>query len=152
MNRPSFPDPADGLLGAARRRLPPEVDVVGLAGGLLAGAVALAGCGASPEEVRTEAAASKAHVLDVSRAVLGELPALGTFKEPTLGDWSGCDDFGGKVLYHVTGRLDPPAAADGSLADRVVATLARTGLRLTAVYPDSDDPVTLEAVRDDVNV
>lgn len=165
MNRPSSPDEgdrrdggtADGLLAAVRRRLPPEVDVVGLArgprvaGGLLAGAVALSGCAASPDDVRAQAAASEAHVLEVSRSVLGELAHLGTFKEPTTGAWSGCDDLGGKVLYHVTGRLDPGPDVTGPLADRVVATLEPTGLRLRPVGP-GDDPVTLEAVRDDVNV
>ncbi|MGH8894013.1 MAG: hypothetical protein ACRDWY_12020 [Actinomycetes bacterium] len=149
MNRPSS---RDELLEAARRRLPPEVDVVRLAGGLLAGAVALSGCSASPEEVRAEAAGSKAHVLDVSGDVLGRLTGLGSFKPPTLGSWSGCDDFGGKVLYHVTGRLDPTPGAGAGLADRVVSTLRPTGLRLRPVYPDQDDPVTLEGVRDDVNV
>lgn len=150
MRPPSSPDPR----GSERPAVDTvrTVDIVGLAGGLLAGAVALSGCGALPEEVRAKAAASKAHVLDVSRDVLGRLPVLGTFKEPTLGDWTGCGDVGGMVLYHVTGRLDPGPGVEGRLADGVVAALAATGLRLRPVDPGADDPVTLEAVRDDVNV
>ena len=38
------------------------------------------------------------------------------------------------------------------MADRVVAALAPSGWRLRPVYPGRDDPVTLEAVRDEVNV
>lgn len=148
MHPPSYPD----RRGGSERPVVDIVDIVGLAGGLLAGAVALSGCSASPDEVRADAAASKAHVLGLSRDVLAVLPALGTFKEPTLGDWSGCDDFGGKVLYHVTGRLDPHPDVEGPLADRVVSALGATGLRLRPVEPGRDDPVTLEAVREDVNV
>ncbi|HEX6936779.1 MAG TPA: hypothetical protein VF227_09680 [Actinomycetes bacterium] len=142
----------DGLLGGDRRRLPPGVDVVELAGGLLAGAVALAGCSAPPDEVRAQAVDSKTHVLDVSRDVLSRLTALGSFKSPTLGTWSGCDDIGGRVMYHVTGRLDPAPETARPLADRVVATLQPAGWRLEPVRPGEDDPVTLEAVRGDVNV
>lgn len=161
MNRPSSRDepvgapvrpPEDGLLGAARRRLPPGVDVVEMAGGLLAGVVALAGCSAPPDEVRAQAVDSKTHVLDVSRDVLSRLTALGSFKPPTLGTWSGCDDIGGRVMYHVTGRLDPAPETARPLADRVVATLQPAGWRLEPVRPGEDDPVTLEAVRGDVNV
>jgi len=155
-------DPAD-----LARRLPADVDVVELATepgrpeeprvrrlarGHLVGAVALTGCSASPEDVRERVAESRAQVLGTSRDVLGELLPIGTLKEPTTGEWLGCDDFGGSVQYHVTGRLDPAPDVTDPLADRVVDVLASIGLRLRPVRPDEDDPVTLAAVRDEVDV
>lgn len=142
--------PAD-LLGAARKLLPPEVRVVGLAGGLLAGAVALTGCGPSADEVRAAAADSKAHVLGVSRDVLAPVTAEGSYPEPPRGSWAGCDDIGGKVRYQLSARLDP-AGDTGRLVDVVRARLSASGLPLRADGPADADVLTLRGTRDDVRV
>jgi hypothetical protein len=166
-------DTAHDLLGHARRRLPPEVDVVELASTassegdemtasttlskaavpLLAGAVALSGCGPSPDEIRTNASGSKAEVVRVSRDVVTELTGMGRLLGPAEGMWRSCRDKAGWLQYFVTGRLDPaPAsAADDVLVDRVRSALAPRGYRL-AVVEDTGEVLTLEAVTGDVNV
>jgi len=160
--------PSSGLLRAARRRLPAEVDVVELAsgpwpardpmrlprvaGGLLAGTVALTGCGPSAAEVRADAADSKAQALKVSREVLGPLAADGRYPKPPRGEWSGCDDFGGKALYHVTARLDPVGDAGQPLVDAVRARLSAAGLTLRASGREDADVLTLNGTKDDVRV
>ncbi|MGH8970066.1 MAG: hypothetical protein ACRDV1_08985 [Actinomycetes bacterium] len=169
------PPPLD-LLAAARRRLPPQVDVVELEGGdamrvgpgaaipVLAGALALSGCASSPGDVRAAAERSRSHVREVSAGVLSTLGGLGTPYGTTTGVWEGCHDIGGEAEYHVTGRLDPPdEASDASggppagpgarrpLVVRVVDALADTGWRLEQAWP-GDDPVTLQAVHDGVRV
>lgn len=173
MNRPSQPDedaPDRALLGHARRRLPPEVDVVELAGTtpdegddmtalskaaapLLAGAVALSGCGPSPDEIRSAATGSKADVVQVSREVVAELITVGRLLGPAEGMWRSCRDKAGWLQYFVTGRVDPPpgSTADDVLVDRVTAALAPKGYRL-AVVDDNGEVLTLEAVTGDVNV
>jgi hypothetical protein len=119
---------------------------------LVAGAVALTGCGPSAAEVRTDAADSKAHVLEVSRDVLGPLTADGTFPQPPRGSWSGCDDLGGKVLYQVSARLDPPDDSPGPLVDAVRARLSEAGLSLQADGLDDAKVLTLRGTRDHVRV
>jgi hypothetical protein len=151
------PDPEPGrrvagdLLAAARRRLPPEVDVVELAAGLLAGAVALGGCAPSPAEARAAATRSQAHVRAESRALLAGLAGLGAFPLPPQGAWSGCDDVGGSVLYHVTARLEPAAGAP-PLVDTVRRRLAAAGVGLDEVPAAAADPVTLAGRRNGLHV
>ena len=123
-----------------------------LLGGLVAGAVALTGCGPSAAEVRTDAADSKAHVLEVSRDVLGPLTADGTFPQPPRGSWSGCDDLGGKALYQVSARLDPPHDIPGPLVEAVRARLSEAGLSMRAEGPTDAPVLTLRGVRDHVRV
>lgn len=124
------------------------------AGGLLAGAIALSGCGPAGLAPREDAAASKAQVLAVSRQLLRRLDGIGRYPKPARGGWTGCDDLGGKVQYRVTGRLD---AADGGstqhprLVDAVGAELAAAGVGLAAVDPDAD-PATLRGSHRDVTV
>lgn len=173
MNRPSQPDEGDpdrALLAQARRRLPPEVDVVELAGTapnegddmtalskaavpLLAGAMALSGCGPSPDEIRSEATGSKAEVVRVSREVVAELTTVGRLLGPAEGMWRSCRDKAGWLQYFVTGRIDPPpgSTADDVLVDRVRSALAPKGYRF-AVVDDNGEVLTLEAVTGDVNV
>jgi len=173
VNRPSQPDEGDpdrALLAQARRRLPPEVDVVELAGTapnegddmtalskaavpLLAGAMALSGCGPSPDEIRSEATGSKAEVVRVSREVVAELTTVGRLLGPAEGMWRSCRDKAGWLQYFVTGRIDPPpgSTADDVLVDRVRSALAPKGYRLTVV-DDNGEVLTLEAVTGDVNV
>ena len=123
-----------------------------LLGGLLAGAVALTGCAPSAAEVRADAATSKAHVLEVSRDVLGPLTADGAFPQPPRGSWSGCDDLGGKALYQVSARLDPADDRTGRLVDAVRARLSAAGLSLQADGPADATVLTLRGVRDQVRV
>lgn len=123
-----------------------------LIGGLVAGAVALTGCAPSAADVRARAAESKAHVLEVSRDVLGPLTADGTFPQPPRGSWSGCDDLGGKALYLVSARLDPPGDSPGPLVEAVAATLSEAGLSLRADGPADAPVLTLRGVRDQVRV
>ncbi len=123
-----------------------------LLGGLLAGAVALTGCSPSAAEVRADASDSKAHVLRVSREVLGPLTADGTYPQPPRGRWSGCDDLGGKVLYQVSARLDPPDGSPGPLVDAVRARLSEAGLSLQADGPADAEVLTLRGVQDEVRV
>jgi hypothetical protein len=178
VNRPSRDDepPPQDLLAVARRRLPPQVDVVELEGGdamtvhpraavpVLAGALALSGCPSSHGDVRAAAERSRSHVREVSAGVLSTLHGVGTLYGPTTGVWEGCNDVGGEVEFHVTGRLDPPGEPSGPsggppagpgvptrLVDHVVDALAETGWRLEQVWP-GDDPVTLRAVRDGITV
>ncbi len=155
-DRPDQPDPPGGghdrdLLAEARRLLPPEVGVVGLAprvaGGLLAGAVALTGCGGGSGP-GPEVADSRSHVLEVGRALLGGLTDLGAFPAPPRGAWAGCDDLGGKVAYRVSGRLDA-GVADG-LVEAVRHRLSRAGVDLDVARPG--EPVTLQGEHDDVRV
>lgn len=118
---------------------------------VIAGALALPGCGPSPDEVRAEARTSESQVTRLSRDVLGALTSVGTVDRPE-GTWSGCGDLGGRALYEVTGRIAPRPDDVGPLADRVVETLASGGLRLRPIDPQEDDPVILEVVRNDINV
>lgn len=118
---------------------------------VIAGALALPGCGPSPDEVRAEARTSESQVTRLSRDVLGQLTSVGTVDRPE-GTWSGCGDLGGRALYEVTGRIAPRPDDVGPLADRVVETLASGGLRLRPIDPQEDDPVILEVVRNDINV
>jgi len=173
VNRPSPPGdggPDRDLLAHARDRLPPEVDVVELAGStssegdpmtplakaavpLLAGAVALTGCSPSHDDIRSSAAKSRATVLDVSNDVLDEVATLGEFFGPVEGQWRSCRDKEGWLEYYVEGRLDPPpddAGAHGLLVDQVTAVLAPKGYRLATV-DDDDGVLTLEAVTGEVN-
>lgn len=132
----------------------PVARLPSVAGGLLAGAIALSGCGPAGVTVREDAAAAKAQVLGVSGQLLGRLGDIGRYPKPPRGGWTGCDDLGGKVQYRVTGRLD--AADRGStqqprLADAVRAELAAAGVGLAAVDPDAD-PATLRGSHRDVTV
>lgn len=115
------------------------------------GAVLLAGCGPSPAEVRTEARQSRMLVTTQYRNVLGPLTEVGTFAFSN-GAWSGCGDFGGKALYEVTGRIDPPSEDVGPLVERVVDRLAAAGVRVRRIHPQDDDPVTYAVVRDGVTI
>ena len=172
MNRPSPPGdgaPDRDLLAHARDRLPPEVDVVELAGPtssegdpmtplaktavpLLAGAVALAGCSPSHDDIRSSAAKSRATVLDVSNDVLDEVTTLGQWFGPVEGQWRSCRDKQGWLQYYVEGRLDPgpDAGDDDVLVDQVKAALAQKGYRLGTVDEDGE-VLTLEAVTGEVN-
>lgn len=144
MNPPWHSDRSVGRVGRA--------PLTGLAGILVvAAALALPGCGPSPDDVRAEAARSKARVTTQSRDVLGPLTAVGTFAWAD-GAWSGCGDFGGKALYEVTGRIDPAPEDVGPLVDRVVDRLAAKGVRLRRIHPQEEDPVTFAVVRDDVTM
>ncbi len=153
-------------MAEARRRLPAEVDVVELvsdppagpgdgsrlpriAGGLLAGAVALGGCG-SPADSRA-AADSKGRVLAVSRDLLGRLSGTGTFTRPPRGGWSGCDDLGGHVAYRVSGRVDAPDGLPEGFLEAVRRPFVDGGVELTDVSTTAD-PVVLQGDRDDVRV
>ena len=173
MNRPSPTDDERDLLARARRRLPPDVDIVELsaalptesddmtslstlsvaAAPLLAGAVVLSGCSASPAEIRAAAATSKGAVVEVSQEVLGELTTVGRLPGPAEGVWRSCRDKAGWLQYFVSGRLDPlpEATRDPALVDRVTSVLAPRGYRLGRVRPDHE-PITLEAVKGEVNV
>ena len=138
----NLPWRADGGTGPVGR-----VGRVGLAGvTVLAGALALPGCGQSPDEVRAEARRSMHHVRTQSRDVLEPLATVGSFAF-SRGAWSGCDDFGGKVLYEVTGRIDPGAEGSGPLVDRVVDTLAAGGVLVRRIHPQEEDPVTFAVLR-----
>jgi hypothetical protein len=172
VNPPS--PPGDGgrdrdLLAHARDTLPPEVDVVELAGPtpsdgdpmtplakaavpLLAGAVALAGCSPSHDDIRSSAATSRATVLDVSNEVLDEVITLGQWFGPVEGQWRSCRDKVGWLEYYVEGRLDPApdAGDDDVLVDQVKAALAHKGYRLGTV-DDDGEVLTLEAVTGEVN-
>lgn len=172
MNRPSPPGdggPDRDLLARARDRLPPEVDIVELAGPtssegdpmtplakvtvpLLAGAVALTGCSPSHDDIRSSAAKSKATVIDVSTEVLDEMTTLGRLFGPAEGMWRSCRDKAGWLQYYVSGRLDPApdASDDDVLVDRVSAALAPKGYRLAEV-DDNGEALTLEAVTGEVN-
>ena len=146
--------PAD-LMAAARRRLPPEVDVVALprlAGGLLAGAVAITGCAPSPSDARAQTAESKAHVRHLAGEVLGAAGGAGAYPKPPRGRWTSCDDLGGKVGYLVSARLDPAPGDDRPLLDEVRARLGDTGVTLRPVGAADGDPVTMQGDRDDVRV
>jgi hypothetical protein len=138
------------LFGQARRRLPPEVDVVALvSGAALAGAVALGGCG--PPVSREDADASKAHVVGVSRDLLGRLAAVGTYKRSPRAAWSGCDDLGGHVAYRVSGRVDAMTGSPHAFLDEVRRTTDDAGFELTEVSTGTD-PVTWQGEHDDVRV
>ena len=172
MNRPSPPGdggPDRDLLGHARDRLPPEVDIVELAGSnsnegepmtplakaavpLLAGAVALTGCSPSHDDIRSSAAKSRATVIDVSNEVLDEMTDLGRLFGPAEGMWRSCRDKAGWLQYFVGGRLDPlPDAGDDEvLVEQVTAALATKGYRLAKV-DDDGEVLTLEAVTGEVN-
>lgn len=172
MNQPSPPGdgkPDRDLLAHARDRLPPEVDVVTLAGPtshegdqmtplakaavpLLAGAVALTGCSPSHDDIRSSAATSRAAVLDVSTDVLDEVTTLGRLFGPAEGMWRSCRDKAGWLQYFVSGRLDPAPDArdDDVLVDQVTAALAPKGYRLEEV-DDDGEVLTLEAVTGEVN-
>ena len=173
MNRPSHDDDERDLLGRARRRLPPEVDVIGLAtdpptGGadmsvastlpraaapLIAGVVALSGCADSGSEIRTAAAHSRSGVMVVSRDVLSGVDDVAALPRPAQGSWRSCRDKEGWLQYFVTGRLDPlPDAATGDrLVVRVTAALEQRRYQLRRIRP-RDPHITLEAVRGEVNV
>lgn len=112
----------------------------------------ISGCSPSPAEARAEATRSRAHARAASSDLLGALAELGTFAAPPQGSWSGCDDLGGKVLYHVTAQLDPPAEAPGALVDAVHQRLDRTGVRLGRVPSAGTDPVTWEGRRQGLHV
>lgn len=138
------------LIAEARRRLPPEVDVVALvSGAAVVSAVALGGCG--PAASRTDADASKAHVITTSQHVLGRLAAVGTYKRSPRAAWSGCDDLGGQVAYRVSGRIDAAAGSPGGFLDEVRRTFHDVGFELTDVSTTAD-PVTLQGEHDDVRV
>lgn len=172
MNRPSPPGdggPDRDLLAHAREFLPPEVDVVELAGPtssegdqmtplaraavpLLAGAVVMTGCSPSHDDIRSSAAKSRATVIDVSNEVLDEMTALGRLFGPAEGTWRSCRDKAGWLQYYVEGRLDPApdASDDDLLVDQVRAALAPKGYRLVEV-DDDGEVLTLEAVTGEVN-
>ena len=173
MNRPSPPGdggPDRDLLAHARDLLPPEVDVVELAGPtsseegdlmtplakaavpLIAGAVALTGCSPSHDDIRSSAAKARATVIDVSDEVLDEVTTLGRFFGPVEGQWRSCRDKAGWLQYYVEGRLDPaPDASDDELlVDQVKAALAPKGYRFVEV-DDDGEVLTLEAVTGEVN-
>ena len=173
----SRPSPAsDGetgrdLLAHARDLLPPEVDVVELAGPstsegeamtplakavapLLAGAVALSGCSPSHDDIRANAAQSKAAVTDVSNEVLDAMTALGQLYDHAKGEWRQCrDDKRGWLSYFITGSLDPDpdSPATEALVDQVIAALESTGYRFGRM-DDGDDVLTWEAIKGEVNV
>jgi hypothetical protein len=139
------------LMGEARRRLPPEVDVVTLVpGGLVAGAVAQDGCCSAPVSA-ADVAGSKARVVEVSRGLLGRLAAVGTFKRAPRAAWSGCDDLGGQVSYRVSGRVDAAVGSSDEFLAEVRRTVRDAGFELTEVSTGSD-PVTWQGERDDVRV
>ncbi len=144
MNPPWRADAGTGPVGRVGR--------VGFAGvAMLAGALALPGCGPSPDEVLAEARRSKNHVRTQSRDVLGPLATVGSFAF-SHGAWSGCGDFGGKALYEVTGRIDPAPQDAGPLVDRVVDRLAAGGIRVRRIHPQEEDPVTFAVLRDGVTM
>jgi hypothetical protein len=149
---PPTPPPERDLLATAVRRLPPDVDVVGLVTApLLAGALALSGCSAA--DVRAGARDSRSQVIDVSREALARMVAVGRLPAPARGSWRGCADFGGRMAYHVGGRLDPGDEAASLLTGRVTAALAPAGWPLRPVRSrPGDDVVTLEASVDGVTV
>ena len=170
MNRPSPDDDQPDLLARARRRLPPEIDVVELssapstgsddmstlsraAAPLLAGAVALSGCSDSPTEIRAAAATSKGTVIEVSQDVLVGLTSAGRLFGPAQGRWRGCRDKAGWLHYYVSSRLDPrpDASGDSRLVNGVTAALGQRGYQLKVVRQDGPT-VTLEAVKGEVNV
>lgn len=134
------------LMAEVRRRLPPEVDVVTL----VSGAVPLSGGGAMPVDA-TDVAGSKAHVVAVSRALLGRLTAVGSYQRPPRAAWTGCDDLGGHVAYRVSGRVDEAAGSPDRLLDEVRRVLRDTGVELTEV-PTSTDAVTWQGEHDAVRV
>ena len=152
MSRPSPPgdgEPGRDLLAHARDLLPPEVDVV-----VLAGAVALSGCAPSHDEIRANAAQSKAAVTDVSNEVLDAMTALGQLYDHAEGEWRQCrDDERGWLSYFITGSLDPhpDSPATGALVDQVIAALEPTGYRFGRV-DHFQDVLTWEAIKGEVNV
>jgi hypothetical protein len=172
VTRPSPPGdggPHGDLLVHARNLLPPEVDVIELAGPissegdamtplvkaavpLLAGAVAMTGCSPSHDDIRSSATRSRATVIDVSNEVLDEMTTLGRLFGPAEGRWRSCRDKTGWLHYYVEGRLDPApdASDDDVLLDRVRAALATKGYQLATV-DDDGEVLTLEAVTGEVN-
>jgi hypothetical protein len=142
------------LMAEARRRLPPEVDVVTLvSGGLVAGAVALGGCGSTPVRAAdaADAASSKTHVVAVTRELLGRLAAVGAYRRPPRAAWSSCDDLGGKVAYRVSGRADARTGSPDGFLDAVRRSVGEAGFELTEVSTTADS-ATWQGEHDDVRV
>ena len=138
-------------MAAARRMLPPEVDVVTLVSdAALAGAVALGGCAPAVDRP-ADPAGSKAHVTGVSRDLWERLAAVGTYKRAPRAAWSGCDDLGGHVAYRVSGRIDAPAGTSEGFLDAVRRTVGDAGFEL-AEASSTADPVTLQGEHADVRV
>lgn len=98
-----------------------------------------------------EARRSQVQVTSLSRDVIGALTTLSSLRFSDA-NWTACDDFGGKALYQVTGRLDPPARSVVPLVDEVAETMAASGMKLRRVNPQEDDPVTREVVRNGINI
>jgi hypothetical protein len=151
VSRPSPPgdgEPGRDLLARARELLPPEVDVVELAG-----AVALSACSPSHDDIHASAAHSKAAVFDVSNEVLDRMTELGQLFGPAEGVWRNCRDKPGWLSYFISGRLDPApeSRATEPLVDQVTAALAPSGYRFGRVH-DHQDLQTMEAVKGEVNV
>lgn len=136
---------ADGAVGRAGRAGRVGRALVAMA----VGPLVLAGCAPSTDEVRAETRSSKQHVTAQSREVLEPLAAVGTFAF-AYGRWSGCGDFGGKVLYEVSGRIDPAPGDVGPLVERVVDRVAAAGVRLRRTSRQDADTVTFAAVREGV--
>ena len=155
MTPPSSDDAEQGvdhdLMAAARRRLPPEVDVVMLvSGAAVAGAVALGGCTPAADGP-LDPSASKAHVMGVSRDLLDRLTSVGRYQRAPRAAWSGCDDLGGHVAFRVSGRIDAASGTPESLLDDVRRTFRTAGFELTEVSTAAD-PVTWQGEHDDVRV
>lgn len=154
MNRPSRPGDGGtdrGLLAKARARLPPEVDVVGLAGP--PPGEGDAGSPPSHEDIRSMAKVSKAAVVEVANDVLAELSSLGRLFGSAEGMWRSCRDEAGWLQYFVGGRVDPrpDARRDDVLVEQVTSALEPKGYRLEQV-DDNGEVVTMEAVTGEVNI
>ena len=154
MNRPSRSGdggPDHGLLARSRDWLPPEVDVVELAGPPVSDGDVVSS--SSHEDIRTVAAQSKAAVVDVSNDVLDEMTSHGRLFGPAEGIWRSCRDEAGWLQYFVGGRVDPhpDARRDEVLIKQVTSALAPKGYRLETV-DDNGEVVTLEAVTGEVNI
>ena len=111
----------------------------------------VASCG-DADVSREDAGRAKAHVLAVSRDLLGGLASVGTFAKPPRAAWSGCDDLGGKVAYRVSGRLDGGAGSAPDVLDGVRDRLRDAGVQLRDVSARGDEPTTLQGDSGDVQV
>jgi hypothetical protein len=149
LSPPGDAEPGRHLLAHARDLLPPEVDVVELAG-----AAVLSGCVPSHDDIRANAAQSKSAVADVSHEVLDQMTALGQLYDHAEGQWRQCrDDKRGWLSYFITGSLDPApdSPATKPLIDQVIAALEPMGYRFGRV-DHSRDVLTWEAIKGEVNV
>lgn len=150
MSPPARPDPAASPSGGAR-----------VAGGLLAGALALGGCAApgappDPADARRAAGSSRFEVRAGATELLRAVAARARLAvvADAVGEWQPCDDIGGAVAYMVSARMVSariePAA--GRVLESVRSTLDELGVALARVQEAGRDVVVYRGRRGDLSV